>query len=74
MLVSLDLYSDQLADDLLEVEGVDDQGQRETERVTREVLVVPIAAIAKVELLYEHPSRGRAPFGFQELGSESNPA
>jgi hypothetical protein len=67
MLVSLDLYSAEDVGDLLDVERVDDQGRREAERVTREVLVVPVIAIAKVELLYEHP--GQAPFGFQEPGA-----
>jgi hypothetical protein len=57
LLISLDLYPENV-DDLLGVDRVDGP---EVERVTPQVLVLPINAIAKVDILYEHLGR---PFGF----------
>jgi len=69
MLVSLDLYPEDDVGDLLEVEVLDDRGEREVERVTREVLVLPASAVVKVNLLHQHPDQrpGRPRFGFQGL-------
>jgi hypothetical protein len=61
-LVSLDVYPENGADDLLDVEGSAEHGDVEGERMTREVLVVHPRAVQKVELLHEHP--GQQPFGF----------
>jgi hypothetical protein len=63
MLVSLDLYPEDVAE-LVEVEQINERGARETDRLTRQVLVLdPRSRIAQVELLYEHPDE--SPFGFQ---------
>ena len=57
LLVSLDIYPENV-DDLLGVEQGDGPAM---ERVTPQVLVLPFGAIAKVDILDEHPGR---PFGF----------
>jgi hypothetical protein len=68
-LVSLDVYPENGAGDLLDVERVGEGGAVERERITREVLVVHPLAIQKVELLDEHP--GHPGFGF---GAEAEAA
>jgi hypothetical protein len=57
LLISLDIYPENV-DDLFGVEQGDGPAM---ERVTPQVLVLPLGAIAKVDILDEHPGR---PFGF----------
>jgi len=61
MLIALDVYPERVSD-LLDVERIDDVGQLERFRETRDVLVVHPTAIMKVELLDEHPGE-RGEFG-----------